>query len=195
MEEVETLQGPLGKQLAAALGHVGDLVARRADVVDGHAVASVAHAHEAVGSEVCGLPLASFGPSHQGAQFLTLAEHRRTFTGAGFTITGARSTLTQPRATSQCGSRRTRVRCPAPGSSPLRRGRSYRFTRQGCLCTCCLATVRSSRPVPHRASSGSRRLDDCSGTVGVRLVTAADAEQRLGEQLGSSPTASWRRWR
>ena len=32
---------------------------------------------------------------YQGARFLTLAEHRRMLTGAGFTITGAYSTLTQ----------------------------------------------------------------------------------------------------
>lgn len=34
-------------------------------------------------------------PFYGGARFLTLAEHRRMFTGAGFTITGAYSTLTQ----------------------------------------------------------------------------------------------------
>ena len=34
-------------------------------------------------------------PFYRGARFLTLAEHRRMLTGAGFTVTGARSTLTQ----------------------------------------------------------------------------------------------------
>jgi SAM-dependent methyltransferase len=34
-------------------------------------------------------------PFYQGARFLTLAEHRRILTGAGFTVTGACSTLTQ----------------------------------------------------------------------------------------------------
>ncbi len=34
-------------------------------------------------------------PFYQNARFLTLAEHRRTIAGAGFTITGACSTLTQ----------------------------------------------------------------------------------------------------
>ena len=34
-------------------------------------------------------------PFYQGARFLTLAEHRRLLTGAGFTVTGTCSTLTQ----------------------------------------------------------------------------------------------------
>ena len=34
-------------------------------------------------------------PFYQGARFLTLAEHRRMLTGAGYTVTGACSTLTQ----------------------------------------------------------------------------------------------------
>lgn len=34
-------------------------------------------------------------PFYLGARFLTLAEHRRLLAGAGFSITGARSTLTQ----------------------------------------------------------------------------------------------------
>ena len=34
-------------------------------------------------------------PFYRGARFLTLAEHRRMLTGAGFRVTGARSTLTQ----------------------------------------------------------------------------------------------------
>ncbi|MDA8073651.1 MAG: hypothetical protein M0Z40_00140 [Actinomycetota bacterium] len=43
-------------------------------------------------------------PFSRGARFLALAEHRRMLSGAGFTITGARSTLTQ--APSEDGLRR-----------------------------------------------------------------------------------------
>ena len=74
---------------AALLGE-----ARRVLVPSGRLVAGVVPLDSAWGRRYEAQGRAGH-PFYRGAQFLTLAEHRRMFTGAGFTITGAYSTLTQ----------------------------------------------------------------------------------------------------